>query len=368
MQMTLLDMTQNILSALNSDDVNSISDTTESLQVANIIKTTYFNLIARADLTEHNQLSQLISSGSALLPTLMYAPDNMSKLKWIKYFDSNITDGTISSQFGAYSHGVNTDLVPSGWKTTSVTSNTIGVGTKTFTVGAGLNIAVNNAALVTSGVNTMSGTVTSYSGTTLVLNITAISGSGTFTSWVIAEAISQSAPGYQYVTILPIEQFLQEINSFNPTESNVGQFTFTEGGNNFTFYFKDDQQPRYCTVIANYYVIFDTYDNTQDSTLQSSKTMCMAQIVPTFTMTDTFIPNLDLQQFPLLLNEAKSLAFFELKNSVHPKAEQEAKRQWSKVQKGKSIVDRPTPFNALPNFGRRPGTGGYAVYQRPTSY
>jgi len=37
MKSTVLDMTQSILSGLGSDEVNSISDTTESLQVAEVI-------------------------------------------------------------------------------------------------------------------------------------------------------------------------------------------------------------------------------------------------------------------------------------------------------------------------------------------
>jgi hypothetical protein len=37
-KMTLLEMTQNILSAMNSDEVNSITDTVESLQVAEEIQ------------------------------------------------------------------------------------------------------------------------------------------------------------------------------------------------------------------------------------------------------------------------------------------------------------------------------------------
>ncbi len=50
-----------------------------------------------------------------------------------------------------------------------------------------------------------------------------------------------------------------------------------------------------------------------DTTLQTSKTLCYGQIIPTFTLEDSFIPDLDDTQFPLLLNEAKAIAFVELK-------------------------------------------------------
>jgi hypothetical protein len=68
---------------------------------------------------------------------------------------------------------------------------------------------------------------------------------------------------------------------------------------------------------------------------------------------DTFIPQLDNNIFPLLLNEAKSLAFLELKQQPHVKAEQEIKRQISSLQKFKAVTKQPTDFERLPNFGRR---------------
>ena len=40
-KMSLLEMTQDILSDMDSDEVNSINDSVESLQVLGIIKNTY---------------------------------------------------------------------------------------------------------------------------------------------------------------------------------------------------------------------------------------------------------------------------------------------------------------------------------------
>lgn len=254
MKLTLLGMTQSILSSLNSDEVNSISDNTESMQVAEILKQTYFNILSRSKLPMQEELFQLDDSLDVTKPVLMFRPDRVAKLHWLKYFD---------------------DSAPPD--------------------------------------NTQ----------------------------------------YKYVTILPVTQFIDQVNTFNSDETDVGEFNFTLNGRNFRFLYKDNKQPQYCTVIENYYVIFDSYDNTIDSTLQASKTMCAGEVLPTWSMTDTFIPDLDDQQFPLLMNEAKSLAFFELKQSAHPKAEQEAKRQWSVLQKDKSLTDKPSYFDQLPDFGRR---------------
>lgn len=69
---------------------------------------------------------------------------------------------------------------------TSTTSNSIGTGSKTFTVESGKGYKVNMPvrASATSG-NFMDGVVTAYSGTSLTVNFTAATGSGTFTSWQI---------------------------------------------------------------------------------------------------------------------------------------------------------------------------------------
>jgi hypothetical protein len=74
---------------------------------------------------------------------------------------------------------------------TSTTSNTIGTGSRTFTLAATLGQdqlwRTGNAVEASSGVNIMTGTVTSYDAATqsLVCNMTTASGTGTFTSWRI---------------------------------------------------------------------------------------------------------------------------------------------------------------------------------------
>lgn len=367
MKQTVLQMTQNILSALNGDEVNSISDTTESLQVATCLQTTYFNMMSKYNLPEHNQLVQLTASTDATKPVLMTRPAGISTIDWIKYYDSNPNDGASlqTDQFGAYSHGVNTDIQggsSAAWSTTSGSTNTIGTGSFTFTVASGITgISAGQSVIASSGPNSLSGTVTGYTGTTLVLNITSTIGSGTYSSWVIAQG-GNFGPGYLDVRILPIDDFLKLTNKFDPSASNVRSFSLniiddsTAVTQNFTFFYKNDSQPQNCCIIGNQWVIFDSFDSTQETTLQASKTMCMGWLLPFFNLVDSFVPNLDDNMFPLLLNEAKSLAFFELKQMPHQKAEQEVKRQLSSIQKFKAVVNKPSYFAQLPDFGRR-GSG-----------
>ena len=349
-------MTQSILSAMDSDEVTSINDTVEALQVVECIRTTYNSMVSRFNLPANNQLIQLTQS-TATTPTLMTMPDGVQRMDWLKYFDSNQLDG-VSSQF---SHDLNLDLTTSSWSTTSSTSNTIAIGAHTFTVSSSvLPTFTGQAVMMTSGINFMIGTVTSYIGTTLIVNVSTIIGSGTYTSWVIESTDGASAPpGYLDLIPLTNYDFLTYVSQLNPLDNNVGSFVLpqtefdTGSVANFTFYFKDDSQPRYYTVLTNQTVIFDSYDSTQETLLQSTKTLASAWLMPSFQKVDTFVPVLDEQQFPYLLQEAKALAFAELKQMPHQKAEQEVRRQTTAIQKYKSIVDKPTYFEQLPDFGRR---------------
>lgn len=75
----------------------------------------------------------------------------------------------------------------------SSSSVLIGLGAKTFTVTAdksflpGMYLVIADDAAPST--NSMVGQITSYSGTTLIMNITAISGSGTKSAWTISQSV-----------------------------------------------------------------------------------------------------------------------------------------------------------------------------------
>lgn len=72
------------------------------------------------------------------------------------------------------------------YKTSSLTSVLIGNGAKTFTVDANLAyIPLQEVLIVYDPSNHMHATVTSYSGTTLVVDVKNHTGGGTYSSWVI---------------------------------------------------------------------------------------------------------------------------------------------------------------------------------------
>ena len=355
---TLLNMVQNILSAMSSDEVNSIGDTVESMQVAQIIQNKYYDIVARGDLRLDEQLFQLTPSDVLTSPTLMYLPAGVSRISWMQYYDTNPTDNiTQTSQFGAYSHDLNVDVISTvHWTTTSTSTVTIPnltPSTVTFTLATAVPAAIGQQITATSGLHYINGTVSQYVGNTLVVSVVNWSGSGTFSSWIINSVNSFNLPpGYRYVTLLSNDEFIDMVAKFDLTQVNVQPYTFAQGGNSFNLRYMNDRQPSWATVISNFFVLFDSLDTTQDSTLQASKTMVMGQVVPPFKLQDSFIPPLNDQEFPLLLNESKALAFFELKQMPHSLADRELKRQWSVTQKMKSIDNKPSYFDQLPNYGR----------------
>lgn len=86
-KMTLLEMVQNILSAIDSDEVNSITDTVESLQVAEIIKETFYEQFNNIFIPEFQGLFQLEALNDLTRPNYLRIPSNVSKVEWIRYKD-----------------------------------------------------------------------------------------------------------------------------------------------------------------------------------------------------------------------------------------------------------------------------------------
>jgi len=84
MKMSLLDMVQDILNDLDSDEVNSIDDTVEAMQVAQIIKTTYFALMSNRN-WPHLRKQVKTTNGSLDRPTTLYLEDEVTELVSLNY-------------------------------------------------------------------------------------------------------------------------------------------------------------------------------------------------------------------------------------------------------------------------------------------
>lgn len=254
MKYTLLELTQSILSSMGSDEVNSISDTVESLQVAEIIKSSYFDIIYRAKLPEHFDIIGLEATTDNTKPVIMTIPSNVNKIEWVKYDKREESSDPVKME---------------------------------------------------------------------------------------------------EVTFISLEDFLDMTYQLNTEDDNIDTLTHTLNGTAFTFFYTNDVAPTYYTTFDDNTLIFDSYNSDVDTTLQKSKTMCLVRLTPTFTMSDSFTPDLDAEQFPLLLNEAKTLAWAELRQSNHALADRNSRRAWAHMQKNKYTSESLSDFDRLPNFGRK---------------
>lgn len=85
MKTTLLDIVQRILTSIDADDVNSITDTIESQSVATIVKDCYYEMLSNRNWPHTQRLAQIEPSNDLQKPTYMKLPDNLKELTFIKY-------------------------------------------------------------------------------------------------------------------------------------------------------------------------------------------------------------------------------------------------------------------------------------------
>lgn len=257
MKYNLLELTQSVLASIGGDEVNSITDTAESLQVVEILRTVYDSIASRSNLPTHKTLFNLDASGNASKPVLMTKPDTITDVEWIRY--NIIKDG-------------------------------------------------------------------------------------------------ETDPTWADMKYMTLDNFMCMVQSLKPSETNVESFSHTVNGFTFTFNYRNDIGPTYYTTFDDNTIIFDAYDAVVDTTLQSIKTLCYGSVSNIFTSSDTWTPNLQAEQFTVLLNEAKAMAWAELKQSSNSKAEQYARRGWTHIQASRQSIPKYVNTQGLlvaPDFGRK---------------
>lgn len=253
MQQNLLQIVQTILSALDSDEVNSIDDTVESMQVATLLRQLYYDIAVDLDLKEHEGMLEINASGDPDKPVLMTIPSDVSDVKWIKY-----------------------DCKEDG----------------------------------------------------------------------------DTAPLYQDVKFMEFNDFIEMTQSLRES-TNTGVMTITIDTETFDIVYRNDKHPSYFTTLDGTTLIFDSYDADIDTTLVKNKSMVFGNRYPTFTLSNTFTPDLDPTQFSYFINKAKVRAFLELKQTQNPEAVSETRRQKIVQQVRKYRTQGLTSFERRPKFGRK---------------
>ncbi len=248
MKMTLYEYVHDILNDMDADEVNSIDDTFESEQVAQIVKSTYFALMSNRNWPHMRKAIQLESSGTTDRPTHMRIVDDVKELMFINY--NNVKPG-------------------------------------------------------------------------------------------------ETRKRYESVKWLEPEDFLRMTNRRDNDRDNIDVVVDTTG---VEFMIMNDKKPEYFTSFDDETMVFDSYDSDVDSTLQNSKVQAQAYVMPTWTHSDTFIPDLPDEAVTALLEESKSRAMFKLKQMQDAKAEQEASRQQRWLARKAWRVNGGIKY---PNYGRK---------------
>jgi hypothetical protein len=131
---------------------------------------------------------------------------------------------------------------------------------------------------------------------------------------------------YAKIPYMPPDEFLAKSFELDSTASDVT--TATDPTSSLTIYVLNDEGPSYWTSFDDEYVCFNSYDAVVDASgLTAAKTRCSARIIPTWTHTSAGIPDMDENLFPMLLAEAKSTCFVNLKQTANAKIEQQVRQQ-----------------------------------------
>lgn len=88
--MTLLEIVQDILSDMEDDEVNSISDTSSSESTARIVRTCYYELVDELNLPGNDRLVELEAVSDPNRPNYLKLPDSYIALHWFKYDNQDV--------------------------------------------------------------------------------------------------------------------------------------------------------------------------------------------------------------------------------------------------------------------------------------
>jgi len=91
---TLLQVVQKTLEMLGSDEVNSISDSVEAEQIAQIAQDTYYELLNQREWPHLMGLVQLESVADATKPNYLRLPDSVVRIDQMKYDNTDPNDST----------------------------------------------------------------------------------------------------------------------------------------------------------------------------------------------------------------------------------------------------------------------------------
>lgn len=242
---TLLQYVQTTLSLMDSDEVDGITETTESLQVANLMSEVYYELMERQEWEFTKGAVTLTAQADVNNPTAFNVPESMRRLMNVWY---NIaTDGTLTRRELKW-------IEPTDF---------------------------------------------------LLLN-------------------SKSSGDTKLITL----------------------------GDQIQFYVRTDRMPTYYTTFDDQVVWMDAYDTSVETTLQQTKISAWGVSIPTFEVTDEFIPSIPKNMVPLLQSMLNKAAFAYYKQAASGEDVEKTRRQMAQ-QRRRNGKTTPREYYYSNQFGRR---------------
>ena len=207
-----------------------------------------------------------------------------------------------------------------------------------------------------------------YPETKSLYQLTATSSSTPTLMQIPEDALTMEYLEYNYITAddtednfvkvqyLPLDQFLNVINSFDTSEDTVESYSISLNGDTFNIKCMNDRAPVLYTTLDDTQILFDNYDSEIEAFLQKSKTRAYGIRPTTWETTNNYIPLLDAHQFPILLKMSKAMAWRELKTVENVAEERGVRRLRIKAEAKKYRANQRLDgaySNNYPNYGRR---------------
>lgn len=142
-------------------------------------------------------------------------------------------------------------------------------------------------------------------------------------------------------------KFTARTDAYRTGESNVIEVTTS---NSTTMFVLTDDFPRFWTTFDNNEVVFNSYNVAEDTTLQASKSKCLFYELPTWTASNTAIPDIDERFFPGYLAEVKRTCHQYFRQQPSIIDEQRARRGLAMLRQEARRVEGS---DTRANYGRR---------------
>lgn len=122
--------------------------------------------------------------------------------------------------------------------------------------------------------------------------------------------------------------------------------TVRDPESNTVYNILNNKDPSYYTVMSGKYLVFDSYNKDFEDLIQGRHALVYGHTLPEFKLEDNFIPDLQEQQFPVLLSRAKTAADMELRNNFNQVEADRGKKLFLNITNdSKSFTRRSTTWN-----------------------